>query len=110
MTVAVTVDCGTGQVQSRPLTPAEQTDQQNAVNSGITAAQAAAQVTANTATIQQKLVTVLANNQTWLANNPTGAVLTAVQTRALVQELNGIIRLLLGLLLDVTQLQSTAGT
>lgn len=50
---------------------------------------------ANQATIQQRVQANLAILETWITNNPTGAVLTAAQTKVLAQMLVGLCRLLL---------------
>lgn len=50
---------------------------------------------ANQQTIQQRVQANLAILETWITNNPTGAVLTAAQTKVLAQMLVGVCRLLL---------------
>lgn len=58
--------------------------------------------TLNAQTLQSRAVTALANNSTFLAiASPTPAQVLA-QTKALTRQTNGIIRLLLGLLSDVS--------
>lgn len=106
----VVVDCTTGQAQVLPLTDADVQQQQVDQQAGAQAAAAAAAIQNNSAAIQTKLLTALNNNITWLNANPNGATLNAAQTKALVQEVNGLIRLAMGLLVDVSQLNSTAGT
>ena len=50
---------------------------------------------ANLATIETNLLTDLAVLETWLANNPNGAVLTAGQTKVLAKALVGLVRVVL---------------
>lgn len=50
---------------------------------------------ANQTTIQQRVQANLTILETWITNNPTGAVLTAAQTKVLAQMLVGLCRLLL---------------
>ena len=50
---------------------------------------------ANLATIETNLLTNLAVLETWIANNPNGAVLTAGQTKVLAKALVGLVRVVL---------------
>jgi hypothetical protein len=50
---------------------------------------------ANALTIQQRVQANLATLETWISNNPTGAVLTGPQTLVLAKMLVGLCRLLL---------------
>ena len=52
---------------------------------------------ANAQTIESNILAQIAQIETWIANNPSGAVLTAGQTLILAQMLAGIGRILLGL-------------
>src|ERR1035437_7401475 len=51
--------------------------------------------TQNLATIETNLLTNLAVLETWIANNPNGAVLTAGQTKVLAKALVGLVRVVL---------------
>lgn len=51
---------------------------------------------ANQQTVRAKVQTGLGALETWIANNPNGAVLTATQTLAVIRMLAGLCRLLLG--------------
>jgi hypothetical protein len=51
----------------------------------------------NQYTIEQNLETQLATIETWIANNPTGAIRTAAQTLVLARMLAGLTRAALGL-------------
>jgi len=59
------------------------------------ASQAATTSTTNKSTLQTNLASRLSTVETWITNNPTGAVLTAAQTKVLMQGIAGLIRLLL---------------
>ncbi len=50
---------------------------------------------ANQTTINQNVIANLATLETWIANNPNGAVLTAAQTKVLAKMLVGVGRILL---------------
>ena len=93
--VKATIDCTVGTTVLTPLSPAEQTalDAFRTAQSPVLAQ--GQQVQANVATIRQNVTTNFATLQTWLANNPNGAVLTAGQTKVLANILIGITKLLL---------------
>ena len=59
---------------------------------------------ANALTINSNLLAVQTTLQTWIAANPSGAILTAGQTLVLAKMLNGLCKLLL------QQYGSTSGT
>lgn len=65
---------------------------------------AAATLAANQAAIQANCAAHLATLQTWLTNNPNGAVLTAAQTKVLANMLVGIYLIL------TEEFSSTTGT
>lgn len=59
-------------------------------------------VTVNTTTVQQRVDADLATLQTWVANNPSGAVLNAAQTLVVAKMLVGLGKLVRGTLTDTT--------
>lgn len=61
------------------------------------------QAAANLATVQSRLVTGIATIETFILNNPSGAVLTAGQTLAVAKMLAGLGRIVLGLTSTVGQ-------
>lgn len=89
------IDCATGTQSLEPLTTEEQADRAAMATAATQARQTETTRLANRTTIEQAALAAIATNKTYIGRaTPTAAQQTA-QIRALSQQQNGIIRLLL---------------
>lgn len=91
----VTVDCGTGEIVTVPLTDDEMAAEAEAVEAGAVAEQERVMEETNATTLRTQAEAALAANRAFLAlSGPTNAQ-TLAQVKALTRQNSGLIRLLL---------------
>ena len=100
----VDTDCSSGETTTSPLTDAQVNDLDAIATESATLAAAQLTLSTNQATITANLTNSAAAIETWIANNPNGAVLTAAQTLVLAKMLNALFKIVLA------EFSSTIGT
>jgi hypothetical protein len=95
-------DCSTRQQAAVPLTSAEQAEAGQRAADDAVRRQQDSTATTNRQTVAQRAQAALNANATFLALATPSAAQTTAQVKTLTKECNALIRLLLGLLADVS--------